>query len=645
LGNNLDNLAYLYNIRGWLSSINKQFIGGTPGNYFGMELGYDKLTSAAGTVGYTNALFNGNITGTVWKTAGDGVGRKYDFTYDNVNRLTAANFVQNTTGSAWDNGYIDYSVSNLAYDANGNIASMSQKGFKVGGSSLIDQLTYLYQLNSNKLARVTDGSNDPTTKLGDFHDGSNVNTDDYSYDLNGNLILDNNKAISSIDYNYLNLPNLVSVTSKGTISYTYDAGGNKLVKTTVDNTTVPSKTTTTLYTSGFVYQNDTLQFLGHEEGRIRWAYHKYTTGTTGYSFEYDFFEKDHLGNTRVVLTQQKDTTKYLATGETAYRTTENLLFSNLTTTVIPRTTALNYPADVTVTNPNDNVFKVNGNVGGHKMGPSLLLKVMSGDKIDLAVQEFYNSGTNSTPNSSLTDVLTSFATGIVNMASGGKGSISELNNTTSPVYGAIYGFLQTNNPNPAGKPKAYLNWILLDDQLKYVASPQSGAVVVGAAGTLNTIGYTGLPIAKNGYLYVWVSNETPNWDVFFDNLSVKHYTGPLLEETHYYPFGLTMAGISSKALKTNYAENKYKYNKGSELQNKEFSDGSGLETYDTHFRQLDPQLGRWWQIDPKAKEGESPYAAMSNNPLRFNDPLGDAIIDAQIKGDKNWGKVYNKWLT
>src|ERR1700730_3230299 len=70
-----------------------------------------------------------------------------------------------------------------------------------------------------------------------------------------------------------------------------------------------------------------------------------------------------------------------------------------------------------------------------------------------------------------------------------------------------------------------------------------------------------------------------------------------------------MAGISDKALKANYAENKYRYQK-QELQNKEFSDGSGLEMYEFKYRMDDPQIGRFWSVDPLASKYEynSPYA-------------------------------------
>jgi hypothetical protein len=55
-------------------------------------------------------------------------------------------------------------------------------------------LTYTYQSSSNKLAKVADAVT-VDNKLGDFKDGTNGAADDYSYDVNGNLVLDNNKAI------------------------------------------------------------------------------------------------------------------------------------------------------------------------------------------------------------------------------------------------------------------------------------------------------------------------------------------------------------------------------------------------------------------------------------------------------------------
>ncbi len=645
-GTPLAKIEMEYNIRGWLLSINKNYISNSNADqYFGMELGYDKNPSLGS---FTSPQYNGNISGMIWKAEGDQQRRKYDFTYDAVNRLTGANFNQYASGTGSSAVFnktagIDFSVSNLSFDANGNILTMDQYGLKLTSSPLIDQLSYVYQTNSNKLAKVTDGivSLD-NGKLGDFKDGSNGSAVDYDYDVNGNLNLDQNKQISAIGYNYLNLPEQITVTGKGSVTYTYDAMGNKLKKTTVETSATvtynganytSSITTTTTYLAGAVYESkayghaslaslqytDRLLFIGQEEGRIRFRPDNNT-------LQYDYLLKDHLGNVRTLLTEEQQTDMYpAATMETASAASEETLYSNLPATRV--TVPAGYPANTPAGNAR--VAKTSGAVGGNKIGPSITLRVMAGDKFHVSVNSWWKSTNTPTlnPPSPITELLAALNNSIGGITgTHGGATVTELGSSNLLSPGATsYLASQTYTST---KPKAYLNWVLFDDRFNYV-SAGSGFEQVGNSDVYTTHTRTNLTVAKTGYLYIYVSNVTDNIDVFFDNLQVTHVRGPILEETEYYPFGLTMSGISSKALAFGSPENKYKYNKGSELQSKEFSDGSGLDWYATNLRSLDPQLGRWWQIDPKPDYAQSLYSAMNNNPISFNDPLGDI---ARIEG-------------
>jgi len=648
----LDNIVYDYNVRGWTTGINREYLSNSVNHYFGMQLRYDGQTSAAGSTGSSALQYNGNVTGQVWKSAGDNIPRSYDYYYDNASRLKRANFTQSDAGG-WSNGTMDFTAFGadnsdpsdpqaIQYDANGNILSLMQQGVTILGSTSIDALTYSYYANSNKLMQVYDASNDKTSTLGDFHykidktgPASNV---DYHYDGNGNLTSDVNKAIDTIVYNYLNLPQRVHINGKGDIFYTYDAAGGKLKKQVMDS--AAGMATTTLYLDGFQYQRrtplgssssgvDTLQFVGHEEGRARWAFHKYLNGDSAYAWEYDFAEKDHLGDTRVLISQEKDTAQYVATMEAAYRATEDALFYGIDSTCVPRPAG--YPDDVTVTNPNDSVSRLNGN--GPSVGPSIILKVMAGDQFDAGVQYYYVSGSAaSTQPLSPQPLLYSLASGLASLSStAGEGFSVLSNNTNSPLLASLNASIGGQTGTGTTTPQAYLNWVLLDNQFKYF---NSGSLQVGpgdlqANGQLQpALAIKGIPVTRSGYLYIYVSNSTQGWDVFFDNLCIKHYSGPLLEEDHYYPYGLTMAAISDKAVKTQYATNKFRYN-GKELQNQEFTDGSGLEEYDYGARLYDPQIGRWGVVDPLCEQMRrlTPYGYGEDNPIRFIDPDGMLTYD------------------
>jgi len=630
----LETLAYEYNIRGWLKSINKDFVNnGNAGGFFGQSLSYDH--------GFTNTQHNGNIAGMQWRSRGDGEARAYGFEYDAANRILKGDFTQ-YTGGAWNtNAGLDFSMGGptngkMEYDANGNIKYMQQKGWKVGGSTMIDDMIYHYFPGTNKLLAVEERTAGTTDhKLGDFID-RNTTIDDYDYDGNGNLTQDKNKSINAggITYNHLNLPGIITVAGKGTIQYVYDATGNKLKKIADEaNATVTLNganyttniTATTLYLGGIVYESktytnpslsslnitDRLQFISHEERRIRY---KPEVGSIPASFEWDYFIKDHLGNVRMVLTEEQKAESSSVTSEDAALSSEQAVFENVNVSRTPKPISSGEKAQLLRKN-------------GTAVGAAKLLKVMAGDRIHARVDYYTpNEGTDNSGADGLATVLTSLLNLLNTSSAAGAfhGYGSTVTNSLNNDNSFTSFFTSQGSASVSTDPKAYLNIVFFDEQMKFVQDGSESVQITskGAWTQLQRMFANAKEAKKNGYVYVYLSNESNNL-VYFDDLLVSHERGRILEETHFYPFGLTMAGISSKA--AGGVGNRKGYN-GNEIQNKEFIDGSGLEVYDFNARIYDQQLGRFMQIDPQSEEGDqeswSPYHFGYNNPVYFSDPDG-----------------------
>lgn len=230
------------------------------------------------------------------------------YDYNAQNMLTDSGYNE---GDRQNDGQGNYDES-LSYDKMGNVQSLLRSGLLDDGSyGLIDNLSYNY--HGNQLLKVDDAAVGPYYQ-GAFHfvDGADEAVE-YEYDANGNMVRDLNKGISFISYDLNNQPRKIEYNDGRNASYVYDAEGNKLSvsynltamssaqpqmpvmqSTDVASANVSNGQKTIDYCGNIIYDGDETMIL-NDVG--------YALCNKDNNFSFHYYLKDHLGNNRVVVSE------------------------------------------------------------------------------------------------------------------------------------------------------------------------------------------------------------------------------------------------------------------------------------------------------------------------------------------------------
>ena len=328
-------LNYTYNELDWLTAINPQGSSGlgttqnmneplgipTPGapsapsanpednDLFFLELKYHDPYANLDVPAVSRK--SGDISQVWWRARGRNR-EGYGLTYDYLGRMTKAQHVRladgsspTTPGAKIINNYSEQ----LEYaDQRGNIARILRYGMNYSsstqsGSGVIDDLQFITDPGRNRILRINEQATDLVFKLKGFRPKTEANGStstggiDYTYDANGNQTSDPHKGITSIQYNYLNLPSLITYTDGRKIEQRYDASGNVIFRWMTGDVATPANNYFQTYVYGTEYRGNTIESVAHQEGRL------FRSGGSNSSpvWRYEYSISDHLGNTRLTF--------------------------------------------------------------------------------------------------------------------------------------------------------------------------------------------------------------------------------------------------------------------------------------------------------------------------------------------------------
>lgn len=275
LGANVQGIDYVYNLGGQLKAINHPSLnstndpGGDTNDAFGMHIDY-----FSGDYSRTNTpkpitsssqganRFDGNIKATRWALSGkdtnpNTIHNAYTYTYNKNNWLEEAVYgTANNSGVITPNSAGDYKVSNLTYDANGNLLSLTRNKHTVSSNNQMDNFTYNYNNLTNQLNYVADSEGN--VGAGDLDTQA---ADNYEYNSIGQLIRDHethytyNAAglVTKVHYDPVYVFDPMNPPPPGNpdkiVEFTYNDRGQRITKTyvTYPGSLGEAQTTTTYY--------------------------------------------------------------------------------------------------------------------------------------------------------------------------------------------------------------------------------------------------------------------------------------------------------------------------------------------------------------------------------------------------------------